>query len=115
MAVDNDNERPLDSLDAGAARELRERFADLWIRRSGLRTAPPDDAAESLGLRVSPADESDRYTLRATSYYTGGSWWLRDWDGDAATAYEFIDRVADAAATDIKAENRRSGRRIQWD
>lgn len=55
-------------------------------------------------------------TLRATSYYTGSTWWLDPWDGTEVAATRFlVDEVAEAAATDVKAENRRSGRRPQWD
>ncbi len=40
---------------------------------------------------------------------------VEDWDGDEAEAEAFIDTVAAAAAVEVKAENRRSGRPLEWD
>lgn len=112
----DDTEQPLDLVDADLAGRLRLRFAEVWLQQSGFLTAPLDDAARSLGLWVSGSGARGRgHMLRATSHYTGSSWWLEDWDGDEATAEAFVDRAAAAAAVEVKAENRRSGRPLEWD
>jgi len=113
--MSEESEQPLDAVDSEGATALRQRFAGRWIQRSEFPTAPLDDAADSLGLWVSPAETSGLQTLRATSHYTGGSWWLHDWDGDYMAAQEFIDCVADAAAASVKEQSGHAGQPVEWD
>lgn len=52
--------------------------------------------------------------LRLTSWYTGSTYWLRDWDGDLRTATEWVGHVAQLQAVNVRVERFRNGP-TPWD
>ena len=69
------------------------------------------EVGDTLQLLVRPDDEGQ--VLRLTSWYTGSTYWLYEWDGEEASALAWITDVADLQAGNVQ-DDRRHGPTF-WD
>lgn len=106
--------RPLGETEPGLASELRDRFAEKWLRESGFPDSRLPDAIATVDLRVAPDDHEGQRRLRITSSFTGSTRWLYEWDGDPGRAAEFVDEVASDEAQWVHDERHLNGP-TEWD
>lgn len=84
---------------------------------AGIRLHPATPTADALAAtRLDVADEPDtgNSTLRLTFDYLGTKSCLSDWNGDPASAEEFIDQLAQEHAADVEWERSEFGS-TDWD
>lgn len=68
---------------------------------------------ETIELKVAPDDTPGRRRLRLTSFYTGSTYWLYEWDGSEEAALGFMGSSAELQGGNVK-EDRRHGP-TPWD
>jgi hypothetical protein len=84
--------RPLADLDPHLAARLLDRYGPRWLAAAGLPLGRLAEVPDTVDLRRGPDG------LRLTSWYTGSTYWLGDWDGSLEAAEAWIDDVADLQA-----------------
>jgi len=101
---------PLDDHDPALAAEMIDRYGRRWLRLAGLPAARLTEVPDTVELRV--ADDwheppgADRRVLRLTSWYTGSTYWLREWDGARDDAMAWVEDVADLQAHNVHFDRR---------
>ena len=98
--------------DPATARNLIDRFAEVWLPLAGLPSRRIVEVPDTVELKF--RDDNGERTLRLTSWYTGSTYWMYEWDGTLTTAMHWIEEVAELQAEIAKTERGIYGR-TPWD
>ncbi len=97
--------------------QLVKEYGEVWLPAAELPEARLSEVRDTLKLDV--ADEwedagAGTKRLRLTSWYTGETSWLHDWEGDVESAVEWIRSQAELRAVWVRYERFRYGSTF-WD
>jgi hypothetical protein len=104
--------KPLADVDPTVADALIHHYGEVWLPRAGLPMERLPEVGDTVEIRV--RDDGDQRVLRLTSWYTGSTYWMYDWDGETSSAVAWIEEVADLQAGNVKTERGRYGP-TPWD
>jgi hypothetical protein len=104
--------RPLEETQPELAARLKHRFVDKWLVLAAIPEARRPEALQMLELKVAPDDEGRR--LRISSQFSGNTRWLYQWDGQEASAVDFVEEVAEYDAGWVRDERWTYGA-TEWD
>ncbi|MBV9543427.1 MAG: hypothetical protein JOY61_03510 [Chloroflexi bacterium] len=104
---------PLAGLEPGLAATLLDRYARRWLDLARLPAERLHEVADTVELVVADEwsdDDEDPLPsgriLRLRSWYTGCTYWLREWEGDFDEASSWIDSVAEMQAGNVEYDRR---------
>ena len=106
--------RPLAHCDPVEADRLTCRFVEQWLASASIPPLRAADAFAATRLDVAGEPDAGNSTLRLTFDHLGTKSYLYDWNGDSASAEEFIDQLAQQHAMDVECERRKFGS-TDWD
>jgi hypothetical protein len=104
--------RPLAEVNAALAKRLIERYGEVWLPRAGLPARRLPEVGDTVDLLV--RNDDDECILRLTSWYTGSTYWMYDWEGDPDSALAWIADMAELQADNTKGDRGRYGP-TPWD
>ena len=109
--------RELAEVDSTLAQRLLGEYGDLWVSASELPHERSGEVPDTLEVAVADEWQDDNpglKRLRLTSWYTGSTYWLPDWDGDHEKAVTWIRDTAWLQAGNVRFQRYRYGR-TAWD
>jgi hypothetical protein len=92
----------LADVDAALAARLIDAYGRRWLDQAGLPMRRLAEVPDTVELLV--RTDEDAQVLRLTSWYTGSTYWLYEWDGEETRAVEWILDVADLQAGNVQTE-----------
>ncbi len=107
----------LHDVDPVLADDLIGAYGTVWLPLAELPLDRHAEVGDTVELAIAdewedPAPGAKR--LRLTSWYTGSTYWLPDWDGDADKAISWIRDTAWLQAGNVRFQRYRYGRTL-WD
>jgi hypothetical protein len=108
--------RPLSESEPSIAQRLIAEFSPRFLRAATLPMAREAEVGNTIELTVAEEWQPRDGTriLRLTSWYTGETRWLPDWDGRFESAVSWIRDVADLCGGWVQSE-RADGGSTPWD
>jgi hypothetical protein len=109
--------RDLAEADPALANRLVNEYGRVWLSGAELPPERAGEVADTVQIAVAEEWETDEpglKRLRLTSWYTGSTYWLPDWDGDDEKAISWIRDTAWLQAGNVRFQRYRYGR-TTWD
>jgi hypothetical protein len=110
--------KPLVEQDPDVAAALLEAYGHRWLEKAELSLDRMAEVPDTVDLVVAEdwtePEGSGLMVLRFRSWYTGSTYWLREWDGTYDSASYWIIDVADLQAGNVMFERDRYGP-TPWD
>lgn len=109
--------REFAEVDSVLADRLVSEYGEVWLSAADLPLERMGEVGDTVQIAVADeweGDEPGSKRLRLTSWYTGSTYWLPDWDGDDGKAVSWIRDTARLQAGNVRFQRHRYGRTV-WD